>query len=58
MWPGGTGLLRVIILTGGPANLIADDLQKTMETSVEVPQDPAMANARGFYKFALMTSQS
>lgn len=58
MWPGGTGLLRVIIVTGGPADLIADELQKTIETPIEVPQDPAMANARGFYKFAMMTSQS
>lgn len=52
-----TELLRVIILTGGPADLIADELQKQMETPVEVPQEPALANARGFYKFAMMTSQ-
>lgn len=58
MWPSGTGLLRLIILTGGPAELIQDELQKKMETPVEVPQDPAFANARGFYKFAVMTSQT
>lgn len=57
MWPGGTGLLRLIILTGGPADLIADELQKKTETSIEVPMQPELANARGFYKFAMMTRQ-
>lgn len=55
MWPGGTGLLRTIILTGGPADLIAEELRKRTATPIEVPDEPALANARGFYKFALMS---
>jgi hypothetical protein len=52
MWPKGTRLLRCILLTGGPANLLLADLKKEF-ANIEVPQNPHMANARGFFKFAM-----
>lgn len=52
MWPEGTGHLHCILLTGGPAPLLIDDLIKAYP-HMEVTKDPQFANARGFYKFAV-----
>lgn len=52
MWPDGTGHLHCILLTGGPAPLLIEDLAKVFP-HMEAAADPQLANARGFYKFAV-----
>lgn len=57
MWGEKTGHLQFIILTGGPAPLIQEEMLKSYP-HIEVPENPLMANARGFYKFAVFSRRA